>query len=63
MSANPSFIRKPHEADPTLILSKCSRCDVLIGAASTHTALNLMENTHACPLLENAAALTGKQGT
>ena len=63
MSANRSFIRKPHESDPTLILSECARCNAPIGAASTHAALGLMENTHACPLLEDAAAFTAKQGT
>jgi len=61
MNANPSFIRKPHELDPTLILSECARCNAHIGAASTHTRLKVMEDKHACPLLEDAAVLAAKR--
>lgn len=45
-----SFIRKPHDTDPSLIFSRCARCNAPIGAASTHTLVKLMEDQHTCKL-------------
>jgi len=55
MSDNPSFVRKPHDADPTLIFSMCTRCNDLIGAASSLTTIKAMEDNHQCPFLDQSA--------
>jgi CO/xanthine dehydrogenase FAD-binding subunit len=55
LNLNPSFIRKQHESDPSLIYSKYARCNAPIGAASSHAVVKRMEDKHACPVLERAA--------
>ena len=58
MSDNPNFVRKPHEADPTLIFSMCTRCQALIGAASSLKTIKAMEDNHQCPFLQQSADVT-----
>ena len=49
MKTNPSFVRKIHEQDASLMLSTCARCGKAIGAATSHATLSKWENKHDCP--------------
>ena len=48
MMQGPSFVRRPHESNDDLVVSYCSGCNAMVGAAASHLILKLMESEHVC---------------
>lgn len=44
----PRFTRIPHEADPHLVVSRCTDCNSIVGAAESEEILKTLEERHAC---------------
>lgn len=48
MAERLSFLHRPYELNPAIIVCHCLECGKMVGASSSYRLLNMVEEVHQC---------------